>query len=151
MAASVRPIALAGDLNVVPTDFDIHNPGWWRDRRCDATRSTQSVFPVAVTRLDGCGATPSPGQADVYLLDNRKCIQAEQGNAAGFCAAQRSAQVATNAGGSMRHFEEATNPAIMHRCGLNLPIRTRNARQPERGARAGRGKVGLIHRRSKQP
>ena len=21
---------LAGDLNVVPTDFDIHNPGWWR-------------------------------------------------------------------------------------------------------------------------
>lgn len=70
---------------------------------------------------------------------------------AGLCAAQRSAQVATNAGGSMRHFEEATNPAIMHRCGLNLPIRTRNARQPERGARAGRGKVGLIHRRSKQP
>jgi len=31
MAASVHPIALAGDLNVVPTDFDIHNPGWWRD------------------------------------------------------------------------------------------------------------------------
>ena len=24
------PVALAGDLNVVPTDFDIYNPGWWR-------------------------------------------------------------------------------------------------------------------------
>ena len=27
---SRRPIVLAGDLNVVPTDFDIYNPGWWR-------------------------------------------------------------------------------------------------------------------------
>ena len=27
---SDRPIVLAGDLNVVPTDFDIYNPGWWR-------------------------------------------------------------------------------------------------------------------------
>lgn len=27
---SSRPIVLAGDLNVVPTDFDIYNPGWWR-------------------------------------------------------------------------------------------------------------------------
>jgi exodeoxyribonuclease III len=25
-----RPVVLAGDLNVVPTDFDIYNPGWWR-------------------------------------------------------------------------------------------------------------------------
>jgi exodeoxyribonuclease-3 len=28
---SQRPIVLAGDFNVVPTDFDIYNPGWWRD------------------------------------------------------------------------------------------------------------------------
>jgi exodeoxyribonuclease-3 len=27
---SGRPTVLAGDLNVVPTDFDIYNPGWWR-------------------------------------------------------------------------------------------------------------------------
>ena len=25
-----KPTVLAGDLNVVPTDFDVHNPGWWR-------------------------------------------------------------------------------------------------------------------------
>jgi len=25
-----KPIVLAGDLNVVPTDFDIYNPHWWR-------------------------------------------------------------------------------------------------------------------------
>jgi exodeoxyribonuclease-3 len=25
-----EPIALAGDLNVVPADFDIYNPWWWR-------------------------------------------------------------------------------------------------------------------------
>ena len=24
------PAVIAGDLNVVPTDFDIYNPGWWR-------------------------------------------------------------------------------------------------------------------------
>jgi exodeoxyribonuclease III len=24
------PVVVAGDLNVVPTDFDIYNPGWWR-------------------------------------------------------------------------------------------------------------------------
>jgi exodeoxyribonuclease-3 len=28
--ASGDPVVLAGDLNVVPTDFDIYNPGWWR-------------------------------------------------------------------------------------------------------------------------
>jgi exodeoxyribonuclease-3 len=28
--ASGRPVILAGDLNVVPTDFDIYRPGWWR-------------------------------------------------------------------------------------------------------------------------
>ena len=30
LARSGRPIVLAGDLNVVPTDFDIYNPGAWR-------------------------------------------------------------------------------------------------------------------------
>jgi exodeoxyribonuclease III len=30
LVASNDPIVLAGDLNVVPTDFDIYNPGWWR-------------------------------------------------------------------------------------------------------------------------
>lgn len=25
-----KPAVLAGDLNVIPTDFDIYNPGWWR-------------------------------------------------------------------------------------------------------------------------
>ena len=30
MSSRGRPIVLAGDLNVVPTDFDIYNPGWWR-------------------------------------------------------------------------------------------------------------------------
>ncbi len=28
--ASGKPILLAGDLNVIPTDFDIYNPAWWR-------------------------------------------------------------------------------------------------------------------------
>lgn len=28
--ASGKPVILAGDLNVVPTDFDIYNPAWWR-------------------------------------------------------------------------------------------------------------------------
>jgi exodeoxyribonuclease-3 len=28
--ASGKPVVLAGDLNVVPTDFDIYNPTWWR-------------------------------------------------------------------------------------------------------------------------
>jgi exodeoxyribonuclease III len=28
--ASNRRVVLAGDLNVVPTDFDIYNPSWWR-------------------------------------------------------------------------------------------------------------------------
>ena len=27
---SRRPVVLGGDLNVVPTDFDIYNPSWWR-------------------------------------------------------------------------------------------------------------------------
>jgi exodeoxyribonuclease-3 len=30
LLAAGRPTVLAGDLNVVPTDFDIYNPGWWR-------------------------------------------------------------------------------------------------------------------------
>jgi len=30
LCASEKPVLLAGDLNVVPTDFDIYNPGWWR-------------------------------------------------------------------------------------------------------------------------
>ena len=30
LAASNEPVVLAGDLNVVPTDFDIYNPWWWR-------------------------------------------------------------------------------------------------------------------------
>ena len=28
--ASGKPVVLAGDLNVIPTDFDIYNPTWWR-------------------------------------------------------------------------------------------------------------------------
>lgn len=28
--SSGTPVILAGDLNVVPTDFDIYRPGWWR-------------------------------------------------------------------------------------------------------------------------
>ena len=28
--AAGAPVVLGGDLNVVPTDFDIYNPGWWR-------------------------------------------------------------------------------------------------------------------------
>ncbi|MEP7063761.1 MAG: exodeoxyribonuclease III [Betaproteobacteria bacterium] len=27
---SARPVVLGGDLNVVPTEFDIYNPDWWR-------------------------------------------------------------------------------------------------------------------------
>ena len=30
LVASKFPVVLAGDLNVVPTDFDIYNPWWWR-------------------------------------------------------------------------------------------------------------------------
>jgi exodeoxyribonuclease-3 len=30
LAASTQPVVLAGDLNVVPTDFDIYNAWWWR-------------------------------------------------------------------------------------------------------------------------
>ena len=30
LSESREPTVLAGDLNVVPTDFDIYNPGWWR-------------------------------------------------------------------------------------------------------------------------
>jgi len=30
LSRSSEPIVLAGDLNVVPTDFDIYNPGRWR-------------------------------------------------------------------------------------------------------------------------
>ena len=36
---SGRPVVLAGDFNVVPTDFDIYNPGWWR---FDAVMQPQS-------------------------------------------------------------------------------------------------------------
>ncbi len=28
--ASGKPVIIAGDLNVIPTDFDIYNPAWWR-------------------------------------------------------------------------------------------------------------------------
>lgn len=31
LVRSGRPTILAGDFNVVPTDFDIYNPGWWRE------------------------------------------------------------------------------------------------------------------------
>lgn len=31
LAESGHPTVLAGDFNVVPTDFDIYNPGWWRE------------------------------------------------------------------------------------------------------------------------
>jgi len=30
LVASKEPVVLAGDLNVVPTDFDIYNAWWWR-------------------------------------------------------------------------------------------------------------------------
>jgi len=30
LAAAKEPAVLTGDLNVVPTDFDIYNPWWWR-------------------------------------------------------------------------------------------------------------------------
>jgi exodeoxyribonuclease III len=30
LQTSERPVLLAGDLNIVPTDFDIYNPAWWR-------------------------------------------------------------------------------------------------------------------------
>jgi exodeoxyribonuclease-3 len=39
MYALRRPVVIAGDLNVVPTDFDIYNPGWWR---FDAVMQPQS-------------------------------------------------------------------------------------------------------------
>jgi len=29
LCSSGNPVVVAGDLNVVPTDFDIYNPGWW--------------------------------------------------------------------------------------------------------------------------
>jgi exodeoxyribonuclease-3 len=30
LASAKDPVVLTGDLNVVPTDFDIYNPWWWR-------------------------------------------------------------------------------------------------------------------------
>src|SRR5205823_5304332 len=30
LCTSGKPVVLAGDLNVVPTDYDIYNPSWWR-------------------------------------------------------------------------------------------------------------------------
>jgi len=30
LATSREPAVIAGDLNVVPTNYDIYNPGWWR-------------------------------------------------------------------------------------------------------------------------
>jgi exodeoxyribonuclease-3 len=39
LARSPEPAVLAGDLNVVPTDYDIYNPGWWRG---DAVMQPQS-------------------------------------------------------------------------------------------------------------
>lgn len=30
LSASGKEVMLAGDLNVIPTDFDIYNPWWWR-------------------------------------------------------------------------------------------------------------------------
>ena len=39
LASSREPTVLAGDLNVVPTDYDIYNPWWWR---FDAVMQPQS-------------------------------------------------------------------------------------------------------------
>jgi exodeoxyribonuclease-3 len=30
LCSSRKPVVLAGDLNVVPADYDIYNPNWWR-------------------------------------------------------------------------------------------------------------------------
>jgi len=39
LSAADAPALIAGDLNVIPTDFDIYNPGWWR---FDAVMQSQS-------------------------------------------------------------------------------------------------------------
>ncbi|HXS53642.1 MAG TPA: exodeoxyribonuclease III [Usitatibacter sp.] len=50
LVRSKRPTVLAGDFNVVPTDFDIYNAWWWRE---DAVMQPQSR--AAYARLLGQG------------------------------------------------------------------------------------------------
>ena len=50
------PVVIAGDLNVVPTDFDIYNPGWWRFDAVMQPQTREAYGEVAGARLDRCGA-----------------------------------------------------------------------------------------------
>ena len=50
LAKTNRPAVLAGDLNVVPTDFDIYNPGWWR---FDAVMQPQARAAYAALLAQG--------------------------------------------------------------------------------------------------
>ena len=106
---SGRPIVLAGDLNVVPTDFDIYNPRLVARRRGDATGSTRERIRSLLSHgwLDTARHL-YPHRADVYLLDNRICVPAKQGNAVGLPTSERAAEVPPNQRGCRRSISWGT-------------------------------------------
>ncbi len=59
---------LAGDFNVVPTDFDIYDPKSWKKDALLQPRDARSVAAVARAGLDGCATPALPGEERIYTF-----------------------------------------------------------------------------------
>jgi exodeoxyribonuclease III len=119
------PVVLAGDYNVVPTDFDIYNPRSWLDnallspkagkpiraclRRAGPTRSANSI-PMSGSTLSGIiSGTPGAGTR-------------ASGSTIFFSA--RPPRPASSTAASIAKFEAAKVPATMHPPGSRSPSRS---------------------------
>jgi len=92
--ASAHPAILAGDFNVVPTDFDIYNPKSWKK---DALVQPESRAAYQRLLMQGwVDSLRAPRAADIYVLGLfSKSLAAQRGAAHRSCAPKRCGGIAS--------------------------------------------------------
>ena len=66
--ASDHPVVMAGDYNVVPTDFDIYNPRSWLQGRTAAARKPRVLPAPAAAGLDRFDPPPASAGSRLHVL-----------------------------------------------------------------------------------
>ena len=75
--ASGRPVVLAGDFNVVPTNADIYNAWLWRDDAVMQPAKPRRISATARAGMDGFNAAPPPQRENLHVLGQRERLPAQ--------------------------------------------------------------------------
>jgi exodeoxyribonuclease III len=119
------PVVLAGDYNVVPTDFDIYNPRSWLEMRCSSRKAGKPIR--ACLRRAGptrsANSIPMSGSTLSGIISGTPGAGTRASGSTIFFSA-RPPRPASSTAASIAKFEAAKVPATMHPPGSRSPSRS---------------------------